>query len=151
MTLLAVDGPAQILRRRRGGAGRDASRVERGEMVAIIGPNGAGKSTVFNMVGGQLTPDRGRVLLDGQDITHASPQKRFRRGVGRTFQVAQTFLSMSAAENVQMALISRQPAKPQRSGRRPGSAIATRPWSCSRRSAWRRRRTRPARRSPMAT
>jgi branched-chain amino acid transport system ATP-binding protein len=61
---------------------------------------------VFNMVGGQLRPDRGQVLLDGQDITHASPQKRFRRGVGRTFQVAQTFLSMSAAENVQMALIS---------------------------------------------
>jgi branched-chain amino acid transport system ATP-binding protein len=105
MTLLAVNG----LHKSFGGvvAARDVTfTVARGEMLAIIGPNGAGKSTVFNMVGGQLTPDRGQVLLDGQDITRASPQKRFRRGVGRTFQVAQTFLSMSAAENVQMALIS---------------------------------------------
>jgi branched-chain amino acid transport system ATP-binding protein len=105
MTLLAVNG----LHKPFGSvvAARDVTfTVERGEMLAIIGPNGAGKSTVFNMVGGQLKPDRGQVLLDGQDITHASPQKRFRRGVGRTFQVAQTFLSMSAAENVQMALIS---------------------------------------------
>ncbi len=105
MTLLSVQG----LHKSFGGvvAARDvAFTVERGEMLAIIGPNGAGKSTVFNMVGGQLRPDQGRVLLDGQDITAASPQKRFRRGVGRTFQVAQTFLSMSAAENVQMALIS---------------------------------------------
>ena len=105
MTLLAVNG----LHKSFGGvvAARDVTfTVARGEMLAIIGPNGAGKSTVFNMVGGQLTPDRGQVLLDGQDITRASPQNRFRRGVGRTFQVAQTFLSMSAAENVQMARIS---------------------------------------------
>ncbi len=105
MTLLAVTG----LHKSFGGvvAAREvAFTLERGEMLAIIGPNGAGKSTVFNMVGGQLKVDRGQVLLDGQDITHSSPQKRFRRGVGRTFQVAQTFLSMSAAENVQMALIS---------------------------------------------
>ncbi|MBB3020287.1 branched-chain amino acid transport system ATP-binding protein [Microvirga lupini] len=105
MTLLTVDD----LHKSFGGvmAARDVTfTVASGEMLAVIGPNGAGKSTVFNMVGGQLTPDRGKVLLDGQDITRASPQKRFRRGVGRTFQVAQTFLSMSAAENVQMALIS---------------------------------------------
>jgi branched-chain amino acid transport system ATP-binding protein len=80
--------------------------VNEAEMVAIIGPNGAGKSTVFNMIGGQLRPDRGAVHLDGAPITTLSPRDRFRRGVGRTFQVAQTFLSMSAAENVQMALIS---------------------------------------------
>jgi branched-chain amino acid transport system ATP-binding protein len=107
MTLLSVQG----LHKSFGGvaAARDvAFTVERGEMLAIIGPNGAGKSTVFNMVGGQLRPDRGEVLLDGRNITAASPQKRFRRGVGRTFQVAQTFLSMSAAENVQMALTSCQ-------------------------------------------
>jgi len=105
MTLLAV----KDLQKSFGGvvAARGVEfSVERGEMLAIIGPNGAGKSTVFNMVGGQLRPDHGQVLLDGQDITHAAPQKRFRLGVGRTFQVAQTFLSMNAAENVQMALIS---------------------------------------------
>jgi len=105
MTLLSV----QRLSKSFGGvtAAQDVSfTLERGEMLAIIGPNGAGKSTVFNMVGGQLRPDQGAVLLDGQDITATSPQKRFRLGVGRTFQVAQTFLSMSVAENVQMALIS---------------------------------------------
>ena len=57
--------------------------LERGEMLALIGPNGAGKSTVFNMIGGQLRPDRGQVLLDDRDITSASPQRRFRQGVGR--------------------------------------------------------------------
>jgi branched-chain amino acid transport system ATP-binding protein len=89
-------------------AARDVDfTLERGEMLALIGPNGAGKSTVFNMIGGQLRPDRGNVLLDGEEITVSSPQERFRRGVGRTFQVAQAFLSMSVAENVQMALISR--------------------------------------------
>lgn len=105
MTLLAV----QHLAKSFGGvaAARDVSfSLERGELLAIIGPNGAGKSTVFNIVGGQLSPDRGSVLLDGQDITNTAPQSRFRLGVGRTFQVAQTFLSMTVAENVQMALLS---------------------------------------------
>ncbi|HEU6441847.1 MAG TPA: ATP-binding cassette domain-containing protein, partial [Microvirga sp.] len=68
MTLLSV----QRLSKSFGGvtAAQDVSfTLERGEMLAIIGPNGAGKSTVFNMVGGQLRPDQGAVLLDGQDIT----------------------------------------------------------------------------------
>ncbi|WP_230529975.1 ABC transporter ATP-binding protein [Microvirga roseola] len=106
MTLLAV----QSLSKSFGGvvAAQDVDfALERGEMLALIGPNGAGKSTVFNMIGGQLRSDHGQVLLDGQDITAISPQARFRRGVGRTFQVAQAFLSMSVAENVQMALVSR--------------------------------------------
>jgi branched-chain amino acid transport system ATP-binding protein len=88
-------------------AARDVSfDVDAAEMVALIGPNGAGKSTVFNMIGGQLRPDHGAVHLDGEAITRLSPRERFRRGVGRTFQIAQTFRSMTAAENVQMALIS---------------------------------------------
>ncbi len=88
-------------------AARDVDfTVGRGELVALIGPNGAGKSTVFNMIGGQLKPDHGTVTLDGEDVTRLTPREKFRRGVGRTFQVAQTFLSMSVAENVQMALIS---------------------------------------------
>jgi branched-chain amino acid transport system ATP-binding protein len=80
--------------------------LERGEKVAMIGPNGAGKSTVFNIIGGQLRPDRGMVVLDGRAVTDLAPRERFRHGVGRTFQVAQAFLSMTAIENVQMALIS---------------------------------------------
>ncbi|MGI9127520.1 MAG: ABC transporter ATP-binding protein [Roseomonas sp.] len=77
-----------------------------GEILAMIGPNGAGKSTSFNMVGGQLRPDSGRVLLAGQDITGLPPRAICRLGVGRSFQVAQTFLSMSVLENMQIALIA---------------------------------------------
>ena len=88
-------------------AARDVSfTVAAGELVAIIGPNGAGKSTTFNMIGGQLVPDSGAVVFDGRPITGLPPRAIWRRGVGRTFQVAQTFVSMSVAENVQMALIS---------------------------------------------
>jgi branched-chain amino acid transport system ATP-binding protein len=80
--------------------------VAPGELLALIGPNGAGKTTTFNMVGGQLAPDSGTVSLEGADVTRLSPREKFRRGIGRTFQIAQTFLSMSVAENVQMALMS---------------------------------------------
>ena len=89
-------------------AAREVSfNLEAGKLLAIIGPNGAGKSTIFNMVGGQLVPDAGRVLLAGRDITAAPARRIWRLGVGRTFQIAQTFVSMTVAENVQMALISR--------------------------------------------
>ena len=80
--------------------------VARNEVHALIGPNGAGKSTTFNMVGGQLLPDAGRVLLQGQDITGLAPRAVWRRGVGRTFQIAQTFASFTVLQNVQMALLS---------------------------------------------
>ena len=105
MTLLAAEG----LNKAFGGvvAAKDVTfALAAGEMLAIIGPNGAGKSTTFNMVGGQLRPDSGRVTLAGQDITGQPPRRVCRMGVGRTFQVAQTFLSMSVVENVQMALIA---------------------------------------------
>ncbi|TVQ34976.1 MAG: ABC transporter ATP-binding protein [Geminicoccaceae bacterium] len=81
-------------------------RLERGERLAIIGPNGAGKSTCFDMVGGQRRPDAGRVLLDGEDVTGLGPDRIWAKGVGRTFQVAASFASMTVAENVQMALIN---------------------------------------------
>jgi branched-chain amino acid transport system ATP-binding protein len=80
--------------------------VARGELLALIGPNGAGKTTTFNLVDGQLRPDAGAVFLDGEDVTRLPPREKFRRGVGRTFQIAQTFLSMTVAENVQMALMT---------------------------------------------
>jgi branched-chain amino acid transport system ATP-binding protein len=88
-------------------AARDVNfSLEAGELLALIGPNGAGKTTTFNIIDGQLKADRGAVILDGADVTRAAPREKFRRGVGRTFQIAQTFLSMTVAENVQMALIS---------------------------------------------
>ena len=83
-----------------------SSSLQAGELLALIGPNGAGKSTTFNMVGGQLAPDNGAVLLNGQSITGLPPRTIWRCGVGRTFQIAQTFASLTVAENVQMALLS---------------------------------------------
>jgi branched-chain amino acid transport system ATP-binding protein len=106
MSLLAVERLSKSF----GGvtAARDVSfSLEAGKLLAIIGPNGAGKSTIFNVVGGQLAPDAGRVLLAGHDITAAPARRIWRLGVGRTFQIAQTFVTMTVAENVQMALISR--------------------------------------------
>ena len=77
-----------------------------GELLALIGPNGAGKSTCFNIVNGQLRPDAGSVRLLGRDITGLAPRRIARLGVGRTFQVASVFASMTVRENVQMALIA---------------------------------------------
>ena len=80
--------------------------VAPGELLALIGPNGAGKTTSFHMLGGQLRPDAGQVLLDGQDVTGRTPRALARLGVGRTFQIAETFASFTALENVQMALLA---------------------------------------------
>jgi len=80
--------------------------VGRGELLAMIGPNGAGKSTCFNMIGGQLRPDAGDILFEGRSIASLQPRQIWRLGVGRTFQVAATFASMTVIENVQLALAS---------------------------------------------
>jgi branched-chain amino acid transport system ATP-binding protein len=86
---------------------RDASfEVASGELVALIGPNGAGKTTCFNLVDGQLAPDSGTVTLAGARIDGLPTRTIARMGVGRTFQVAATFASMSVRENVQLALLS---------------------------------------------
>ena len=77
-----------------------------GELLALIGPNGAGKSTTFNMVNGQLRADAGSILLDGVELIGLRPREIWRLGVGRTFQIAETFASLTVVENVQMALIS---------------------------------------------
>ena len=80
--------------------------VAAGELLAMIGPNGAGKSTTFNLLNGQLRPDAGSIRLAGQELIGLTPRAVWKRGVGRTFQIAQTFASLTVLENVQMALIS---------------------------------------------
>jgi branched-chain amino acid transport system ATP-binding protein len=80
--------------------------IKRGEFLALIGPNGAGKSTCFNMINGQLAPDSGEIWFEGTKLTGKKPREIWRLGIGRTFQVAATFNSMTVIENVQMALIS---------------------------------------------
>jgi branched-chain amino acid transport system ATP-binding protein len=78
-----------------------------GQLLALIGPNGAGKSTCFNMLNGQLKPSAGSIVFDGHELVGKRPRDIWRLGVGRTFQIAATFNSMTVIENVQMALVSR--------------------------------------------
>jgi branched-chain amino acid transport system ATP-binding protein len=86
---------------------RDVSfGVRAGELVAMIGPNGAGKTTCFNIINGQIAADAGEVRLEGASLAGLPARRIWRRGVGRTFQLAATFGSMSARENVQTALLS---------------------------------------------
>jgi branched-chain amino acid transport system ATP-binding protein len=75
-------------------------RVERGSITGLIGPNGAGKSTLFNLVAGNIVPDSGKIVFDGQDVTGLPPHKLFHRGMLRTFQIAHEFSNMTALENL---------------------------------------------------
>ena len=74
------------------------------EILGLIGPNGAGKTSVFDLISGFTTPDQGRVLLVGQDVTGWSPDRRSRAGLGRSFQDARIFPSMTVAENIALSL-----------------------------------------------
>jgi branched-chain amino acid transport system ATP-binding protein len=74
--------------------------VEAAQIVGLIGPNGAGKTTAFNCVAGYYKPTAGTIMLDGRTISGLPPEACARAGVGRTFQVARTFTSMTARENV---------------------------------------------------
>lgn len=74
--------------------------VQAGEALGIVGPNGAGKSTLFNVISGDLAPSRGTIRFAGVDVTHHSPYKRTRAGMGRTYQVPRPFDHMSVFENV---------------------------------------------------
>ena len=76
--------------------------VRRGSVTGLIGPNGAGKSTLFNIVAGNIVPDSGAVMFDGQDVTGLSPHRLFGRGMLRTFQIAHEFSHMTALENLMM-------------------------------------------------
>jgi ABC-type branched-subunit amino acid transport system ATPase component len=78
-------------------------RVERGEIVGLIGPNGAGKSTLFNAISGFIAPERGRVLFEGEDILPLLPYERAARGIGRSFQNARLYPSLSVLENLLVA------------------------------------------------
>jgi branched-chain amino acid transport system ATP-binding protein len=82
--------------------------LDRGSRVALIGPNGAGKTTFVNLVTGQLAADSGRILLEGEDITHVSATQRVRRGLVRTFQITRLFLDMSPREHVGLAILQRE-------------------------------------------
>jgi branched-chain amino acid transport system ATP-binding protein len=79
-------------------------RVQPGEIIGLIGPNGAGKTTFFDVVTGFTPEDGGQVILDGRDITGLAPFQRARRGLGRSFQDARLFPSLTVAEAMAVAL-----------------------------------------------
>ena len=78
--------------------------VAAGELHAVIGPNGAGKTTLIGQLGGQVTPDSGRIRFAGNDITALPIHRRCRLGLARTFQIASLFLDLSVLDNVALAV-----------------------------------------------
>ena len=82
--------------------------VREGELLGIIGPNGSGKTTLFNCVSGVLYPNGGQVRLDGEDITHLSPQERVIKGMGFVPQTSNIFTSMTVEENLEMGAFIRR-------------------------------------------
>ena len=77
--------------------------VRPGEIFGVIGPNGSGKTTLFNSMLGQITPDEGKIELNGQDVTTLGPLELNRLGVGRTFQTLQVFGKMTVRDNLIVA------------------------------------------------
>jgi branched-chain amino acid transport system ATP-binding protein len=75
-----------------------------GEMLAMIGPNGAGKTTCFNTIAGVFAPDSGKIFFEDKEIGNKKPHQICALGIGRTFQVAATFASMTVRENLEVVL-----------------------------------------------
>ncbi len=88
--------------------------VRRGEAVGILGPNGAGKTTVFYMITGLIKPDRGRVELDGHDVTKLPMYQRARLGIGYLPQEASIFRGLSVENNIRSVLEVVEPDKRKR-------------------------------------
>ena len=82
--------------------------VGKGELVAVIGPNGAGKTTLFNLITGQLKPDKGKITFMKEDITNLPPYQVCKKGIARSFQIVNIFHRLSVFGNVQVAVLSQQ-------------------------------------------
>ena len=83
-------------------------KVGKGELVAVIGPNGAGKTTLFNVICGQLRPEKGRIVFKEEVIDGLPPYRICRKGVARSFQIANIFPRLSVFRNVQVSVLSQQ-------------------------------------------
>jgi branched-chain amino acid transport system ATP-binding protein len=81
-----------------------AVEIRHGELLGLIGPNGAGKTTVFNLLSGVLPPTRGRIALEGRDITGLPPHRNAALGIARTFQNIRLFNELSVIDNIKVAL-----------------------------------------------
>jgi ABC-type branched-subunit amino acid transport system ATPase component len=105
--------------------------AQRNRITTVIGPNGAGKSTLFNLISGALKPKSGQLLIDGVDMTGASPARTKAAGLSRSFQITNLFFELTVAENLRMAAQVLEPTARAflRSAARPGRS--PRPARCS--------------------
>ena len=97
--------------------------VMQGEILGLIGPNGAGKTSLFNSISGEVSPDKGTIHLEGQQINGTGPLACARAGVARTFQVVRSFDSMTVLENVMVGAFSRT-ARPREAMRTAQDVLA---------------------------
>jgi lipopolysaccharide export system ATP-binding protein len=105
-SVLVAEGLDKAFKRRR--VVRDVSlRLAQGEVVGLLGPNGAGKTTTFYLITGLIRPDRGRILLDGRDITRDPMYRRARAGLGYLAQEPSVFRKLTVEQNV-MAILETQ-------------------------------------------
>src|SRR5262245_16166422 len=82
--------------------------VERGHVLGIIGPNASGKTTLLNIVSGFIKPDAGKIVYEGQIVTHLATHQRANRGIGRLFQQTRVFAKLTIMENLLLARRSRE-------------------------------------------
>jgi branched-chain amino acid transport system ATP-binding protein len=97
--------------------------VARGSIHALIGPNGAGKSTTFNCISRYYQPTEGRIVVDGEDVTHHAPSRMAGMGIARTFQNLELFGDLSVYENVLLGCHSHSANTLGRLLRRPSGEI----------------------------
>src|SRR5260370_10793740 len=95
---------------------RASFAAEPGRITALIGPNGAGKTTLFSIIAGYLPLTAGRIVYDGVGIAGEPPYRLARRGIARTFQIAQPFMGLTVRENISFGAHLSPPA---RAGPRP--------------------------------
>jgi len=88
-------------------------QIEEGEIVGLIGPNGAGKTTLFNCIVGYYSPDYGKVMFKGNDITGFKPFQTNQAGIGRTFQIMKVTTGMTVVENVMVGAFCRTNSRHQ--------------------------------------
>ena len=79
-------------------------QVKAGEIHALIGPNGAGKTTLIHQISGALAPDEGRVVFDGEDLTHTAMHQRARMGLVRSYQITSVFTRLTVQDNLGLAI-----------------------------------------------
>ena len=134
MAILEAHGLVKYYRRRKVVDGV-SFEVDVGEIVGLLGPNGAGKTTSFRMTTGQVTPNDGNVLFNGQDVTHLPMYRRARLGMGYLPQETSVFRKLTVEQNI-LAILEAMPVY-RSLGRKLNTrrTLSRRPTKCWRSSA----------------